>query len=110
MVRLAYDFALSPTLLGRANIGYNRFGNINESVFVENLFEIYKRATKFHEILFEPKWIEISNLAAHRFFKRYPYWHSEANSYYRLSKSKAKVDEMLRRARIAPNLGSGEGR
>ena len=35
MVRLAYDFALSPTLLGRANIGYNRFGNINESVFVD---------------------------------------------------------------------------
>ena len=35
MVRLAYDFVLSPTLLGRANLGYNRFGNINESVYVD---------------------------------------------------------------------------
>lgn len=35
MVRLAYDFVLSPTFFGRANIGYNRFGNINESVFVD---------------------------------------------------------------------------
>jgi hypothetical protein len=35
MVRLAYDFMLTPTLLGRANLGYNRFGNINESVFVD---------------------------------------------------------------------------
>ena len=35
MVRLAYDFTLTPTLLGRVNLGYNRFGNINESVFVD---------------------------------------------------------------------------
>lgn len=35
MVRLADDFTLRPNLLGRASIGYNRFGNINESVFVD---------------------------------------------------------------------------
>ncbi|HYI97963.1 MAG TPA: carboxypeptidase regulatory-like domain-containing protein [Bryobacteraceae bacterium] len=35
MVRLAYDFVLSPTFLGRGNLGYNRFGNINESVYVD---------------------------------------------------------------------------
>jgi hypothetical protein len=35
MVRLSYDFTLTPTLLGRANLGYNRFGNNNESVFVD---------------------------------------------------------------------------
>ncbi|OYW08477.1 MAG: hypothetical protein B7X34_08590, partial [Acidobacteriia bacterium 12-62-4] len=35
MVRGAYDFTLRPTLLGRLNLGYNRFGNINESVFVD---------------------------------------------------------------------------
>ncbi|MBI2687049.1 MAG: TonB-dependent receptor [Acidobacteria bacterium] len=35
MVRLAYDFTLTPTLLGRANLGYNRFGNINESYYVD---------------------------------------------------------------------------
>jgi len=35
MVRLAYDFMITPTLLGRANLGYNRFGNINESYFVD---------------------------------------------------------------------------
>jgi len=35
MVRLAYDFTLTPTLLGRVNLGYNRFGNNNESVFVD---------------------------------------------------------------------------
>jgi hypothetical protein len=35
MVRMAYDFTLTPTLLGRANLGYNRFGNMNESVFVD---------------------------------------------------------------------------
>jgi hypothetical protein len=35
MVRLAYDFTLRPNLLGRAAIGYNRFGNINESVYVD---------------------------------------------------------------------------
>lgn len=35
MVRMSYDFTLTPTLLGRANLGYNRFGNNNESVFVD---------------------------------------------------------------------------
>ncbi|MFN0105377.1 MAG: TonB-dependent receptor domain-containing protein [Bryobacteraceae bacterium] len=35
MVRLAYDFMVTPTFLGRANLGYNRFGNINESVYVD---------------------------------------------------------------------------
>lgn len=35
MVRLAYDFTVTPTLLGRVNLGYNRFGNINESYFVD---------------------------------------------------------------------------
>lgn len=35
MVRTAYDFNLSPTLLGRVALGYNRFGNNNESVFVD---------------------------------------------------------------------------
>ena len=35
MVRMAYDFVLSPTFLGRGNLGYNRFGNMNESVYVD---------------------------------------------------------------------------
>ncbi len=35
MVRMAYDFTLRPTLLGRAALGYNRFGNVNESVYVD---------------------------------------------------------------------------
>ncbi len=35
MARLAYDFMITPTLMGRANFGYNRFGNVNESVFVD---------------------------------------------------------------------------
>ena len=35
MVRMAYDYTLAPTLLGRANLGYNRFGNMNESVYVD---------------------------------------------------------------------------
>jgi len=35
MVRGSYDFTLAPTLLGRLNLGYNRFGNINESVHVD---------------------------------------------------------------------------
>jgi hypothetical protein len=35
MVRLSYDFTLTPTLLGRVNLGYNRFGNNNESVYVD---------------------------------------------------------------------------
>src|SRR5262249_33163479 len=35
MGRLAWDFTAKPTLLGRLAIGYNRFGNINESVYVD---------------------------------------------------------------------------
>lgn len=35
MVRLAYDVTLRPTLLGHFALGYNRFGNVNESVFVD---------------------------------------------------------------------------
>ncbi len=35
MARAAYDFTLTPTLIGRVNVGYNRFGNINESVYVD---------------------------------------------------------------------------
>ena len=35
MGRLAYDFTLRPTFLGRVNFGYNRFGNNNESVYVD---------------------------------------------------------------------------
>lgn len=35
MARAAYDFTISPTLIGRVNLGYNRFGNINESVYVD---------------------------------------------------------------------------
>jgi hypothetical protein len=35
MVRTAYDFNLTPTLLGRMALGYNRFGNNNESVYVD---------------------------------------------------------------------------
>jgi hypothetical protein len=33
--RLAWDFTARPNLLGRAALGYNRFGNINESVYVD---------------------------------------------------------------------------
>ena len=32
---MAYDYTLAPTLLGRASLGYNRFGNMNESVYVD---------------------------------------------------------------------------
>jgi hypothetical protein len=35
MVRMAHDFTFTPSLLGHAAIGYNRFGNINESVYVD---------------------------------------------------------------------------
>lgn len=35
MVRTSWDFTLTPSLLGRAALGYNRFGNNNESVFVD---------------------------------------------------------------------------
>jgi hypothetical protein len=35
MIRTAYDFVLRPDLLGRAALGYNRFGNNNESVYVD---------------------------------------------------------------------------
>lgn len=35
MVRLAYDATLTPTFLARAAVGYNRFGNLNQSYFVD---------------------------------------------------------------------------
>ena len=35
MGRLAWDFTARPTLLGRAALGYNRFGNLNESYYVD---------------------------------------------------------------------------
>jgi hypothetical protein len=35
MVRLAYDWTISSNLLNHAAIGYNRFGNRNESVYVD---------------------------------------------------------------------------
>lgn len=35
MARGSYDFTLRPDLLGRFAVGYNEFGNINESVFVD---------------------------------------------------------------------------
>ena len=35
MGRLAWDFTARPNLLGRAALGYNRFGNMNESYYVD---------------------------------------------------------------------------
>ncbi|MCI0524375.1 MAG: carboxypeptidase-like regulatory domain-containing protein [Acidobacteria bacterium] len=35
MVRLAYDWTISSNVINHAAIGYNRFGNNNESVFVD---------------------------------------------------------------------------
>lgn len=35
MVRLAYDWTISSNILNHAAIGYNRFGNLNESVYVD---------------------------------------------------------------------------
>ncbi len=35
MVRLAYDWTISTNLLNHVALGYNRFGNLNESVFVD---------------------------------------------------------------------------
>ena len=35
MGRLAWDFTARPNLLGRAALGYNRFGNMNESSYVD---------------------------------------------------------------------------
>ncbi|MBM3767213.1 MAG: TonB-dependent receptor, partial [Acidobacteria bacterium] len=35
MVRLAHDFTITPSLLGHAALGYNRFGNLNQSVYVD---------------------------------------------------------------------------
>ncbi|MGH9840165.1 MAG: carboxypeptidase regulatory-like domain-containing protein [Blastocatellia bacterium] len=35
LVRLAYDWTITPTIINHASIGYNRFGNKNESVFVD---------------------------------------------------------------------------
>ncbi|MFN0088402.1 MAG: carboxypeptidase regulatory-like domain-containing protein [Blastocatellia bacterium] len=35
MVRLAYDWTISSNMINHAALGYNRFGNLNESVFVD---------------------------------------------------------------------------
>jgi hypothetical protein len=35
LVRLAYDWTITPNIINHAAIGYNRFGNNNESVFVD---------------------------------------------------------------------------
>ena len=35
MVRMAYDWTMRPNLLNHLAVGYNRFGNVNESVFVD---------------------------------------------------------------------------
>lgn len=35
MVRLAHDWTVSPSVINHLALGYNRFGNINESVFVD---------------------------------------------------------------------------
>ncbi|MBA3973679.1 MAG: hypothetical protein C0504_05595, partial [Candidatus Solibacter sp.] len=35
MGRMAYSWTISPTVLNYLNIGYNRFGNFNESAFVD---------------------------------------------------------------------------
>jgi hypothetical protein len=35
LARLAYDWTLKPTVLNHAAIGYNRFGNLNQSVYVD---------------------------------------------------------------------------
>jgi hypothetical protein len=34
LVRLAYDSTITPSILNHAAIGYNRFGNLNQSVYV----------------------------------------------------------------------------
>lgn len=35
LVRLSYDWTLTPSILNHFAVGYNRFGNFNESVFVD---------------------------------------------------------------------------
>jgi Carboxypeptidase regulatory-like domain len=35
MVRIAYDWTISPNIINHAAIGYNRFGNQNQSVFID---------------------------------------------------------------------------
>lgn len=35
MARLAWDWTVSPTIINHMALGYNRFGNLNESVFVD---------------------------------------------------------------------------
>jgi hypothetical protein len=35
LARLAYDWTVKPTVLNHAAIGYNRFGNLNQSVYVD---------------------------------------------------------------------------
>jgi len=35
LVRLAYDWTVRPTVLNHVAVGYNRFGNLNQSVYVD---------------------------------------------------------------------------
>jgi hypothetical protein len=35
LVRLAYDWTITPNIINHVSLGYNRFGNNNESVFVD---------------------------------------------------------------------------
>ncbi|MCC6538275.1 MAG: TonB-dependent receptor [Bryobacterales bacterium] len=35
MVRVSYDWTVNPTILNHLAVGYNRFGNLNESVYVD---------------------------------------------------------------------------
>jgi hypothetical protein len=35
LARLAYDWTVKPTVLNHAAIGYNRFGNLNQSVYID---------------------------------------------------------------------------
>ena len=35
MVRLAHDWTISASIINHIALGYNRFGNLNESVFVD---------------------------------------------------------------------------
>src|SRR5262245_33218399 len=46
MVRLAYDVTIRPNLLARAALGYNRFGNINESSFVDQDWRYQNRSAE----------------------------------------------------------------
>ena len=35
LARLAYDWTIGPTILNHSAVGYNRFGNLNQSVYVD---------------------------------------------------------------------------